>query len=96
MVTDHNTQEVANLENNVPQELGMVFANCIATLLAPTSKIARCFVAPVFIRCFCSGSFFALGRILSPISSTAYVFCSISHFAIHVGKPDFVLHLDSK
>ena len=89
MVADHNTnEEAANLVNTALEEFGMV-ANCIAILPAP-SKIAKCYVAPTFTRYLgCLGSFFGLEMILSPISSGAHVFCSISHFAILVGTPDF-------
>lgn len=90
VVADRNTstREAANLENIALQEFGMV-ANCIA-LPAP-SKIARYSTAPTFRRYLdYLGSFFGLETILSPISSEAYVFCSISHFANRVGTPGFV------
>ena len=63
----------------------MDVANCIATLRA-RRKIARYFMALTsgpYLGPF-ESSFFALGMILSPISSRERVFCSISHFAVHV------------
>ena len=98
VVADRNTtiQELANLENIVLGEIGMVVANCIAALRA-RRKIARYFKALTsgpYLGPF--GSFFALGMILSPISSRERVFCSISHFAVHVVMPDFPAHLDSR